>query len=258
MSQPKITLQEAMSTLTSMFPSFDEGTIKSVLYQTNGHMERTIELLLGMVPEGGDEIPRGANTTTHQQQSSLANQQQQPSNNTSSSSSTIQHTLDDNFLRYSNLNVDMNSGSNTGNYYYDEQSDAPLYTEDEIYAYRLQKSLYEQGLSSVPPQMPGMDEPVLDPTPSRSQNPNIRRDVDSGFSSRGIGSNSSASSQTSFTFDQLSDFAKKKFADFKKRFTTNTANRNTNTQNPEQDKEEERMRTGLLGQHDDDDENDRL
>ncbi|KAF0972024.1 hypothetical protein FDP41_009720 [Naegleria fowleri] len=248
MSQPKITLQEAMNTLTNMFPSFDEGTIKSVLYQTNGHMERTIELLLGMVPEGGDEM--GANQS--RTMSSSANQQQ-PSQNTST---TIQHTLDDNFLRYSNLNGD---GSNTGNYY-DEQSDAPLYSEDEIYAYRLQKSLYEQGLSSVPPPMPGIDESIVDPTPSRNQNPNIRRDVDSGYSSRGIGSHAaSSSSQTSFTFDQLSDFAKKKFADFKKRFTSGTtANRNNTNTNPEQDKEEERMRTGLLGHHDDDDENDRL
>jgi hypothetical protein len=42
MSNNRITLNEAMGTLSSMFPTFDPAILKQTLYKTNGHMERTI------------------------------------------------------------------------------------------------------------------------------------------------------------------------------------------------------------------------
>ncbi len=40
MSSNKISLGQAMADLKGMFPAFDESFLKSVLYKTNGHMER--------------------------------------------------------------------------------------------------------------------------------------------------------------------------------------------------------------------------
>lgn len=40
-----------MATLKSMFPDFETGVLRAVLYKTNGHMERTVELLLNMQNE---------------------------------------------------------------------------------------------------------------------------------------------------------------------------------------------------------------
>lgn len=44
----RITLQQAMETLSNMFPDIDPSICKDTLYKTNGHMERTIEILLQM------------------------------------------------------------------------------------------------------------------------------------------------------------------------------------------------------------------
>ncbi|KAL0484245.1 Cuedc1 [Acrasis kona] len=51
MSNNRITLNDAMETLGTMFPSFDKKTLKETLVSTNGHMERTIEILLQMQDE---------------------------------------------------------------------------------------------------------------------------------------------------------------------------------------------------------------
>lgn len=48
MSINKLTLQQAMETLKTMFPSISPEVLKTNLYRTNGRMEDTIEILLQM------------------------------------------------------------------------------------------------------------------------------------------------------------------------------------------------------------------
>ncbi|EFC48381.1 hypothetical protein NAEGRDRAFT_78535 [Naegleria gruberi] len=245
MVTPKLTLREAMVTLTTMFPSFDEETIKGVLYQTNGHMERTIEVLLTMVDEGDtgattNQPPMVSTTNTN----TVNNQSGPPP----SSGNIVRHTLDEDFLRYSNL--DPATGATT-------QEEENQYSQDEYYAQRLQQALFEQGLSNAPPQThqpPAYEYGVDNSSPQYHTNSTatVRRNVDSGYSTRGIGSNTTTETST---FDQLSDLAKKKFADFKKKYFTNN---NRNNAQPVADPEEETMNRGLLRDEDEEMENSRL
>jgi len=50
----EIGYQEALEQLTNMFEGFDQETIKTVLAANDGHVERTIEDLLKMSPESGN------------------------------------------------------------------------------------------------------------------------------------------------------------------------------------------------------------
>jgi hypothetical protein len=92
MANNRISMSEALSTLSSMFPSFDEQTLKSTLYKTNGHMERTIELLLQLQDEGVTGI--SVSQLTMQQ----------------ASSSGPRHNLPDDFLRYDDEDYRGSSG----------------------------------------------------------------------------------------------------------------------------------------------------
>lgn len=246
MVTPKITLREAMGTLSTMFPTFDEETIKGVLYQTNGHMERTIEILLSLT---GEESPSEQSTTEPPLTSTTTTTQQNPTTTNTHSSNRSRHTLDDDFLRYSNLDPATGASSSSGGH----QQNTDQLNQDEYYAQRLQQALFDQGLSNIPPtQRPtyeyGVDNSSYAPPTSSS-----RRNVDSGYSTRGIGSSNATTAPETSTFDQLSDLAKKKFSDFKnKYFNNNRANNNQPV-----DKEEETMNRGLL-LRDDDEENDRL
>lgn len=75
----KITLQDAMDQLKYMFPDFDEEVLRAMIFQTKGHFERTVEILLQM-------------------------DSQKPTTNNSSQivqkTTSLKHNLPDDFLMY--------------------------------------------------------------------------------------------------------------------------------------------------------------
>ena len=225
-----------MSTLSTMFPSFDESTLKSVLYETNGHLERTIEILLQMV----DDIPSSSSSTPPIQPSLISDDRSSSQNQ---HRSTVGHNLPDDFLRYS----DMVPSQNDNNI-------PPTQARDDVYAYRLQEALYQQGFQDTPPVMPShyyeSAAQVDAPSQNRYHSPHeqyIQRNVGSSYSSAGIGMGSSGNEGPS-TFDQLSDFAKKKFGEFKKKLFTNRTTNATPAHHPPRNDDDEGF--GLLSDED--------
>lgn len=79
----KISLQEAMDQLKIMFPNFDEEVLKAMIFQTKGHFERTVEILLQI----DSQNPKKQNNT-----SNIVNKIE--------TKPTLKHNLPDDFLMY--------------------------------------------------------------------------------------------------------------------------------------------------------------
>ncbi|KAL9647856.1 hypothetical protein ABK040_008129 [Willaertia magna] len=246
-------MKQAMETLSSMFPDYPQETLKSVLYETNGHMERTIECLLQMGPPP---------SSTNNYQTSSNNNNNRSASSTTTKGPSVRHNLPADFLRYSDLCPQDEGNRSSSNM-----------EEDERLAYQLQTGLYLQSNHDNSPSYPSgpltsqttfnnqqpynmysTPPPTSNPIPMRTTSTSSRM---VGIEGHGTGSSSSRTTSGSTNnnpsgIDQLSDFAKKKFGEFKKMF----GNKNTKTTNQEED--ETVMRSGLLRDSDDEEENNRL
>jgi hypothetical protein len=55
-----VTFDEAMSSLTSMFPNWDKDTLEAIMVSNDYHLERTVEAVLSMEGGGGGGAGGGA------------------------------------------------------------------------------------------------------------------------------------------------------------------------------------------------------
>lgn len=53
-----ISFENAVATLTAMFPDWDEETLSTLLISNNYHVERTIETVLAMSGDGSVDLPQ--------------------------------------------------------------------------------------------------------------------------------------------------------------------------------------------------------
>ena len=92
--QMALSFQDAVQTLKGMFGDFDDETLGMVLQSNGGHMERTVDVLLGMGAQmGGGET----------ESSSTALQQAPPADSLQPPAPRAKHVaLPDDFLRVTN------------------------------------------------------------------------------------------------------------------------------------------------------------
>jgi hypothetical protein len=193
----KISLADALDTLASMFPDYERDTLKQTLYKTGGHMERTVENLLAM------------------QQSQMVNgnrnKSQIPRTPPPAYYTQLKHNLSPSFLVY-----DLNEISSSSEYSMGSQE-----MRDEQYARELQKQLFmeqninRRGNAGVQPQRRTENDPTKrEFTPQLVTGSQSIREPMRGFgvNNRPVQSN-------------WSDLARRKFAEFKSKFTRSEPNK---------------------------------
>eukprot|EP01080_Neovahlkampfia_damariscottae_P002506 gene2506-3212_t len=198
----KLSLNDAIETLQSMFPHFERDILKNMIYQTNGHMERTIELLLQI----DDSNKQNATAPSVPYQEETQQQESMPEG-------TPKHSLPDDFLMY------RPKGSTT--------QTAPLVSSktknDEEYARHLQQELYSNQFNNTPKQVKKVTTNNIGTiNSSQPQEPE-----ETSFTEK---------------LGQFSEYAKNKFKEFQMKFERNYSNDPSQydsllTQNYEDDEE---------------------
>lgn len=98
MSGKTITLQQAMATLRDMFPTLEDAVLKTVIYQTGGVLERSIEILLRMQE---NDISQPLPQREEQQSMNMVSQESvATSQQTMGTKMALKHNLPDDFLSY--------------------------------------------------------------------------------------------------------------------------------------------------------------
>lgn len=90
----KISMNDALETLQSMFPHIEKKVLKTYIFKTNGHMEKTVELLLSHTNFESSSEMFGGN------QVSSTNQPTVPPVSEGLSESMFRHNVPDDFLRW--------------------------------------------------------------------------------------------------------------------------------------------------------------
>jgi hypothetical protein len=129
--------QETLEQLTGMFEGFDQETIKSVLAANDGHVERTIEDLLKMSPESGN------NARPHEDDDDNLFAEPGPSrknNNNRRNDDLFGIEDDQKGNRFEDLGIFHDNAHNQGDSYARELQEK----EDAAIAYRLQKEYIKQ------------------------------------------------------------------------------------------------------------------
>jgi hypothetical protein len=111
----KIGLKEALQNLQEIFPAVDQQIIKTVLYKCDGHMEKTVEVLIALQEDQKKKNEMMTRNTV----------------NKNKNNGILPHNLPDDFLNY-NLEDNVINNNNVSNLNYD----------DSKYAMELQKKEY--------------------------------------------------------------------------------------------------------------------
>lgn len=235
-----------------MFPTYDPEVIKSVLYKTKGHMERTIELLLLLEQEQQMAFSTAPTVVTNENQ--------------------IAHNLASDFLRYDD---DYHHVAAPTQQQPASTTNMSQIMQDHILAEQLQRQLMmEEALGTcvkfliIFKAAPSQQAPRTNrPATATNNTPNTTRPQQQyQTASGGIGSKPVAQQDTSIEgqiaqkLSNLSDIAKKKLAEFRARFgTNNNSQASATTHNPNAPKRPVGVANGgpeyssLLNQEDDDD-----
>jgi len=232
MSGKTITLQQAMATLRDMFPTLEDAVLKTVIYQTGGVLERSIEILLRMQEaDVSQNLPPGE----EQQPMNMVSQELvATSQQTTGTKTALQHNLPDDFLSY----VPSSGGGQQGQQrtqQLQQRAQQQQYQQPSAATYGSRYNDYSDSGSRYLYKSTSGDN-------SNISSDRIRGNVKSSNASTNWDDADSPS-----LLDQFSDYAKKKFREWKEKLSSSS---NSGVSNGPQGQQY----TSLLGNKPDSDE----